>query len=147
MPDWLCGSRGRPGIPAAGARLLAAATALGRHYAKSSWAATRIEYDHYFGLVVQHSRRLSSGRNRSRAKTFTRAILEYALHLPAIAQATPANRKSPHDLTEREREVAALIAQGKSNGQIASELVLSKRTVEKHIANILSKLALTSRPS
>src|SRR5688572_31110853 len=42
-------------------------------------------------------------------------------------------------LTEREREVAALVAQAKSNGEIASELVLSKRTVEKHIANILSK--------
>ena len=43
------------------------------------------------------------------------------------------------DLTAREREVAALIARGKSNGEIASELILSKRTVQKHIANILSK--------
>jgi len=48
-------------------------------------------------------------------------------------------------LTEREREVVTLIAQGRTNGEIASELVLSKRTVEKHIANILSKLVLTSR--
>ena len=51
----------------------------------------------------------------------------------------------PDGLTEREREVAALIARGKSNGAIASELVLSKRTVEKHVANILSKLGFTSR--
>ena len=49
------------------------------------------------------------------------------------------------DLTERERQVVALIARGQSNGEIASELVVSKRIVEKHIANILSKLALTSR--
>jgi non-specific serine/threonine protein kinase len=48
-------------------------------------------------------------------------------------------------LTVREREVAALIAQGKSNGEIADELVLSKRTVETHIANILSKLGFTNR--
>jgi len=48
-------------------------------------------------------------------------------------------------LTEREREVVTLIAQGRTNGEIASQLVLSKRTVEKHIANILSKLGLTSR--
>jgi non-specific serine/threonine protein kinase len=48
-------------------------------------------------------------------------------------------------LTGREREVAALIAQGKTNREIAQELVLSKRTVEKHAANILSKLGLTSR--
>jgi DNA-binding NarL/FixJ family response regulator len=38
-----------------------------------------------------------------------------------------------------------LIGQGKTNGEIATELVLSKRTVEKHVANILSKLELTSR--
>ena len=45
----------------------------------------------------------------------------------------------------REREVAALIAQGKSNGEIADELVVSKRTVETHIAHILSKLGFTNR--
>ena len=48
-------------------------------------------------------------------------------------------------LTVREGEVAALIAQGKSNGEIAAELVVSKRTVEKHIANILSKRGFTNR--
>jgi DNA-binding NarL/FixJ family response regulator len=48
-------------------------------------------------------------------------------------------------LTQREREVVALIGQGKSNSAIADQLVLSKRTVEKHIANILAKLAVTNR--
>jgi DNA-binding NarL/FixJ family response regulator len=48
-------------------------------------------------------------------------------------------------LTAREREIAALIGQGKSNGEISAQLVLSKRTVEKHVANILSKLELASR--
>ena len=57
----------------------------------------------------------------------------------------PAARQKIDDLTEREREVAALIAQGRSNGEIAGELVLSKRTVEKHVANILAKLGLTNR--
>ena len=79
-----------------------------------------------------------------RALTLEQAI-EYALNLPLISRATPATTEQLGDLTEREREVAALIAQGKSNGEIAGELVLSKRTVEKHIANILSKLALASR--
>jgi DNA-binding NarL/FixJ family response regulator len=57
----------------------------------------------------------------------------------------PASREKLDDLTEREREVTALIGRGKSNGEIASDLVLSKRTVEKHVANILAKLGFTSR--
>jgi DNA-binding NarL/FixJ family response regulator len=48
-------------------------------------------------------------------------------------------------LTEREREVVRLVARGKSNREIADALVVSKRTVETHINNILYKLNLTSR--
>ncbi len=48
-------------------------------------------------------------------------------------------------LTERERFVAALIAQGKSNREIADQLVVSERTVETHVANILFKLGFASR--
>jgi DNA-binding CsgD family transcriptional regulator len=48
-------------------------------------------------------------------------------------------------LTEREREVVQLIAQGKSNREIADALVVTKRTIETHINNILYKLNLTSR--
>jgi DNA-binding NarL/FixJ family response regulator len=48
-------------------------------------------------------------------------------------------------LTEREREVAALIAQGKASREIAEILVVNARTIEKHIENILSKLGFTSR--
>lgn len=53
--------------------------------------------------------------------------------------------KSYGGLTEREREVAALIAQGKSNQAIADGLVVTKRTVETHISNILYKLGCASR--
>jgi DNA-binding CsgD family transcriptional regulator len=48
-------------------------------------------------------------------------------------------------LTPREREVAVLIAQGKSNPEIAKALVVSERTVTTHVGNILSKLGFTSR--
>jgi len=48
-------------------------------------------------------------------------------------------------LTEREREVAGLIAQGKTSRQIAELLVVNDRTIEKHIENILCKLGLNSR--
>ena len=48
-------------------------------------------------------------------------------------------------LTRREREVAALVAEGKSNREIAETLVLGIRTVEGHVSNILGKLGFTSR--
>jgi ATP/maltotriose-dependent transcriptional regulator MalT len=54
-------------------------------------------------------------------------------------------KESYGGLTAREREVVALIAGGKSNLEIASDLVVAKSTVETHINNILSKLNLTSR--
>jgi DNA-binding NarL/FixJ family response regulator len=48
-------------------------------------------------------------------------------------------------LTAREREVATLIARGRSNREIAAALVLGKRTVETHVGNILTKLGATTR--
>jgi DNA-binding CsgD family transcriptional regulator len=48
-------------------------------------------------------------------------------------------------LTSREQEVARLVAQGKSNREIAQGLVLSERTVENHVGNILTKLGFDSR--
>jgi DNA-binding NarL/FixJ family response regulator len=53
--------------------------------------------------------------------------------------------KAPGGLTEREREVVVLIAQGKSNQAIADTLVITKRTVETHIGNIMFKSGCSSR--
>ena len=48
-------------------------------------------------------------------------------------------------LSSREREVAALVAQGRSNREIAASLVVSERTAEAHVSNILGKLGFTTR--
>lgn len=48
-------------------------------------------------------------------------------------------------LTARERQVAALVAEGKSNRAIADELIISERTTESHVTNILGKLGFSSR--
>lgn len=53
--------------------------------------------------------------------------------------------ESYHDLTAREREVLQLIAQGRSNKEIAGDLKISERTVKTHVSNIFGKLELTDR--
>jgi len=62
-----------------------------------------------------------------------------------LVQATRAPKKLGHDLTAREREVLALLVQGLSNRQIASELIVSHSTVKFHVSSILSKLGAASR--
>ena len=54
-------------------------------------------------------------------------------------------RQASGGLTPREREVAALIARGKTSREIAELLVVSERTAEVHVSNILGKLGFTSR--
>jgi DNA-binding NarL/FixJ family response regulator len=49
------------------------------------------------------------------------------------------------ELSEREREILELIAQGKKNPDIAARLVLSPKTVRNHVTNILSKLQVADR--
>jgi DNA-binding NarL/FixJ family response regulator len=48
-------------------------------------------------------------------------------------------------LTEREREVLSLVAKGRSNKEIATELAITERTARTHVSNILGKLDLASR--
>jgi DNA-binding NarL/FixJ family response regulator len=54
-------------------------------------------------------------------------------------------RARPGGLTEREVEVLRLVAEGRSNHDIARALVLSQKTVERHLSNIFTKLDVPSR--
>jgi DNA-binding CsgD family transcriptional regulator len=134
------------GAPAAGVRLLAAAVALRSQGDASVWPAKRMEIDQYLDLARARLSEAGFQAEQAAGHAFSlEQAIEYAQNLSFKPEITPEVREKPDSLTEREREVTALIGQGKTNGEIANELVLSKRTVEKHVGNILSKLGLTSR--
>jgi predicted ATPase/DNA-binding SARP family transcriptional activator/DNA-binding CsgD family transcriptional regulator len=77
--------------------------------------------------------------------------VEYALVAEELAPSAllppehPSVGRQVAALSSREKEVAALVARGLSNRQIASKLFISKRTVDHHVAKILKKLSLSSR--
>jgi DNA-binding NarL/FixJ family response regulator len=73
----------------------------------------------------------------SRARAYT-ALLHR--DDPANGAAEMLSRLSP-----REREVAGLVAEGLSDREISSRLVISRRTAESHVAHILTKLGFSSR--
>ncbi|MGB3714817.1 MAG: LuxR C-terminal-related transcriptional regulator [Candidatus Promineifilaceae bacterium] len=136
------------GSPAVGARLLGASVAISgqRTAAASVWQVTRTEYEHNLALARA---RLTDAEFLSEQAVGSAMSVEqavaYAQNFSPKPEIAPASGKTSNGLTGREREVAALIGQGKTNGEIAAELVLSKRTVETHVRHILSKLGLTSR--
>jgi len=72
----------------------------------------------------------------------TRKLMERVAQQPTPPDAAGAPVES---LTTRELEVIRLVAQGRSNQQIAHELVISEKTVKSHVSNILGKLSLEDR--
>ncbi|MEO3753376.1 response regulator transcription factor [Streptomyces sp. B6B3] len=77
------------------------------------------------------------------APSTTRRLLDrFVTMLPTGEQSTPAELEQ---LTDREREVLLLIAQGLSNGEIAAQLFVSEATVKTHVGRILAKLGLRDR--
>jgi DNA-binding NarL/FixJ family response regulator len=78
-----------------------------------------------------------------------RAVFKQLGAVPDVAQVdslspTTADRDT-HGLSPRELEVLRFVAAGETNKAIAAELVLSERTVDRHVSNIFTKLRVTSR--
>ena len=78
-----------------------------------------------------------------------RLALEELGAAPELARveelARPAKTRAPGGLTAREVEVLRLVASGKTNRAIAEELVISEKTVARHVSNIFTKLRISSR--
>lgn len=110
-------------------------------------------------LLHRHGRLLRSVGQRGRAVE----LLRRSRDLLSSARATPylqrvdddlaeagqagaePQRRSRFDLTDRERDVASLVARGLTNKEVAAELYVSTKAVEYHLGNIFAKLSIDNR--
>ena len=84
------------------------------------------------------------GRDDEAREAESRASSELVA-LGVVLPKRPSVRRRPDALTRREHDVLRMLAQGRSNDEIATELVLSVRTVESHVASIYSKIGVSGR--
>ena len=104
------------------------------------WAATRETLG-----TVRFETRWAIGRSRDVREALELAMVAVeAADLQDLPAPTP-SRRGRFNLTPREQEVLALVASGMSDGEIASSLVISKKTASVHVANIKAKLGASSR--
>jgi DNA-binding NarL/FixJ family response regulator len=89
--------------------------------------------------------RVVAGGDALLAPSVTRRLIEQVLAGPSFPSPKGSDRPELDALTEREREVLALIASGLNNDEIAAKLYLSPLTAKTHVSRILSKLGARDR--
>ncbi|QWF77913.1 hypothetical protein HUW46_01306 [Amycolatopsis sp. CA-230715] len=120
--------------------------------AETVWARIGTTAD--FAVARPHRKHITNTRAELGETRFDRAFaigralptgeaMRYALGEPSSAP--PETAETPPALTAREAEVAALVAEGLTNRDIAAKLVISRRTVDTHVGHILGKLELGNR--
>ena len=125
----------------------------GRHRdAAEAWLALGAPFDSALAGVHDHSpgvavdalsrlQQLDVERSATRARGM---LLARGIHsLPALVRRT--TRSNPAGLTNRQLDVARLVAQGLTNGELAERLYISPKTADHHVSAVLGKLGLPSR--
>ena len=127
----------------------AALTALRR--ALSTWQELEAPYEaaRARALVGQACRSLGDDDTAALELEAARAAFEDLGAKPDLIRVRsliePSSATDTHGLTARELQVLRLVAEGKTNRAIATELVLSERTVDRHVSNVFGKLGVSSR--
>jgi predicted ATPase/DNA-binding CsgD family transcriptional regulator len=140
---YLCAATGRcaDAVTAWSAHL-----ALKRHEGYADWpvdARRRQEALREARQVLGPARARAAGERGAAMSLATAA--EYALLLTAPEQPPPAAARGPGKLTARERELVSLVAQGRTDAQIAAQLYISVRTVHTHLQRIRDKTGCRRR--
>jgi len=97
------------------------------------------------GELVAAVRTVASGDAVVAPRVTRRLLEEYAQVLPVSGAQQASRYPQLAALTEREREVLTVVAQGLSNTEIAASLHVSETTVKSHVGRILAKLGLRDR--
>ncbi|HJR52831.1 MAG TPA: response regulator transcription factor, partial [Gemmatimonadota bacterium] len=97
-------------------------------------------------LIGVACRELGDGASAALEFEAARGVLEDLGARPDLERlARLAESSRPAGLSRRESEVLMLVAEGKTNRAIATDLFISEKTVARHVSNILAKLRLSSR--
>ncbi len=124
--------------------------------AAAMWETIRSAPSFYATLAAEHRRHEEQARavlgDNAFAEAFdegndwaTGTAVDYALEVKKRAREESKDNVHPMPLTRREREIAQLVAQGRTNKEISESLVIALRTVEGHVQHILTKLDFSSR--
>jgi DNA-binding CsgD family transcriptional regulator len=118
--------------------------------AASAWLALEVPYEaaRVRLLIAEACRRLGDHDTAALEIGAARRVFEQLGAIPDLARLageTHRDGAGPFGLSDREREVLRLLSKGKSNREIAEDLVLSEHTVRRHLQNIFGKLDVSNR--
>jgi DNA-binding NarL/FixJ family response regulator len=131
--------------------LLGAAAGIRERSGSTIWPAERKRLEHAVAATRATLGEESFAREAAvgRALSLTEVVAQATAVAAAVLSASaPAEAPLPDDafgLSPREREVLAMLAQGKSNPEIAEALFIGRGTVRTHVSNILAKLEAKTR--